>query len=200
MAKAEATDIISHLAPSVDRPFLFHIGSNLWYKNRVGVLQLFALIRKAGGIPRHLMVCAGPPLRQAAKDAARDFIEDLVMIPEPSDTLVEALYTCADALLFPSLDEGFGWPIIEAQACGCPVITSDRDPMRDIAGPAALLIDVSRPEVSAERIAARWAWLRGQADAARRHAGRFSQERAGESYADFFAKVLGSRTIGPNDT
>jgi glycosyltransferase involved in cell wall biosynthesis len=39
--------------------------------------------------------------------------------------------------LFPSLAEGFGWPLIEAQACGCPVITTDEAPMNEVAGQAA---------------------------------------------------------------
>ena len=44
-------------------------------------------------------------------------------------------------LLFPSLLEGFGWPIIEAQACGCPVVTSDREPMNVLGGSAARCFD-----------------------------------------------------------
>ena len=43
-------------------------------------------------------------------------------------------------LLFPSLQEGFGWPIAEALACGCPVVTSSKPPMTDVGGDAALYI------------------------------------------------------------
>ena len=49
--------------------------------------------------------------------------------------------TCATALIFPSLCEGFGLPILEAMACGCPVITSNLSSMPEVAGQAALLID-----------------------------------------------------------
>ena len=45
-------------------------------------------------------------------------------------------------LVYPSLKEGFGWPIIEAQACGCFVITTDRAPMNRLAGSAALLANL----------------------------------------------------------
>ena len=55
--------------------------------------------------------------------------ERVVEIEEPSNELLEALYSSALVLLYPSRFEGFGWPIIEAQACGCPVICSDREPM-----------------------------------------------------------------------
>ncbi len=56
--------------------------------------------------------------------------------------MLEALYSTAMALLYPSRFEGFGWPIIEAQACGCPVICADREPMSEIGGEAALTHDV----------------------------------------------------------
>jgi glycosyltransferase involved in cell wall biosynthesis len=48
----------------------------------------------------------------------------------------------ARAFIFPSLAEGFGWPIIEAQASGCPVLTSDAAPMNEIGGPAASYLPV----------------------------------------------------------
>lgn len=57
------------------------------------------------------------------------------------DDEVVRLYQDADLLLFPSLQEGFGLPVLEAQACGCPVVTSDRVPVRDVAGGAACLVD-----------------------------------------------------------
>ena len=50
--------------------------------------------------------------------------------------VLQAAYSHARAFLFPSLAEGFGWPIIEAQACGCPVLTTDEAPMNEIGGPA----------------------------------------------------------------
>lgn len=58
-----------------------------------------------------------------------------------SDEEVVALYNGATALVYPSLFEGFGLPIIEAFACGCPVITSDTSSMPEVAGKAAILVD-----------------------------------------------------------
>jgi glycosyltransferase involved in cell wall biosynthesis len=54
---------------------------------------------------------------------------------------LRALYSKATLMLFPSLQEGFGWPIIEAQACGCPVVTSNRGPMTEIGGSGAIYIN-----------------------------------------------------------
>jgi len=59
-------------------------------------------------------------------------------------------------LLFPSLYEGFGWPIVEAQSCGCMVVTSNREPMQEVAGGAAILVDPEQPEEAAAGIAAGW--------------------------------------------
>ncbi len=56
--------------------------------------------------------------------------------------MLEALYSSAMVLLYPSRFEGFGWPIIEAQACACPVICSNREPMSEVGGDAALTTDV----------------------------------------------------------
>jgi glycosyltransferase involved in cell wall biosynthesis len=54
-------------------------------------------------------------------------------------------YRMARALLFPSLHEGFGFPILEAMAAGVPVLTSDRGAMAEVAGGAALLVDPEDP-------------------------------------------------------
>lgn len=80
----------------------------------------------------------------------------VVALANPGDAEVDALYTGCAAMLFPSLQEGFGWPIIEAQSCGALVITSDRDPMREIAGANALLIAPADPAAAAHEIVRRW--------------------------------------------
>jgi glycosyltransferase involved in cell wall biosynthesis len=59
-----------------------------------------------------------------------------VEIPHAPGEILEALYNGATALLFPSTFEGFGWPIAEANACGCPVICTAREPMTEVAGSA----------------------------------------------------------------
>ena len=108
-------------------------------------------------------------------------------IVSPSSALLRALYSKASALLFTSLVEGFGWPIIEAQACGCPVITSNREPMKSIGGKdAALLVDPDRPAEAAKTIGDRWQWLSSRKDASLGNAARFSQQKAADEYFAFF--------------
>lgn len=123
-----------------DEPFLLHVGSNLRRKNREIVLQALAQI---GPEWHGRMVFAGQPLSPALRDLARRLrvTERLVEVEKPDNELLEALYGGAHALLFPSRFEGFGWPIIEAQASGCPVICSDREPFPEVSGNAAILCD-----------------------------------------------------------
>ncbi len=124
-----------------DRPFALHVGSNSRMKNREGVLRIFALTKNdwAGQ-----MVFAGQKLTAALRSLGKDLgiMEHVIEVEEPSNELLEALYSSALVLLHPSRFEGFGWPIIEAQSCGCPVICSDREPMSAVGGDAALTMDV----------------------------------------------------------
>jgi alpha-1,3-rhamnosyl/mannosyltransferase len=69
-----------------------------------------------------------------------------------SDHDLRAVYTGAQALVYPSLYEGFGLPIVEAMACNCPVICSDAASMPDVAGDAAILIDPGRSDELAAAI------------------------------------------------
>jgi glycosyltransferase involved in cell wall biosynthesis len=69
-------------------------------------------------------------------------LDRVVEVPNASSELLEVLYNGAITLLFPSSYEGFGWPIAEAQACGCPVICTKREPMTELAGNAALTRDI----------------------------------------------------------
>lgn len=124
-----------------DLPFFLHVGSNLRRKNREGVVRIFARIAEASDAQ---LVFVGDALNpKLRKLAARLGVERRVIeiVSPPSETL-EALYNRAVALLYPSRFEGFGWPIIEAQACGCPVLCSDCAPLPEIAGDAALFFGV----------------------------------------------------------
>jgi glycosyltransferase involved in cell wall biosynthesis len=121
-----------------DAEFVLHVGSNLRRKNREAALRIFA---RAAREWHGLLVFAGDALTRQLREAARELgiAERVVEITNVSNELLEALYNRATALLYPSRFEGFGWPIVEAQACGCPVICSDSGPMPEVSGGAALL-------------------------------------------------------------
>jgi glycosyltransferase involved in cell wall biosynthesis len=67
--------------------------------------------------------------------------QQLITLDKPSDDEVVALFNGALGLLFCSLVEGFGLPVVEAMACGCPVVTSTSSCLPEVAGGAALLVD-----------------------------------------------------------
>ena len=118
-------------------PFVLHVGSNVAYKNRAGVLRIFAACGKQWN---GQLVFAGEALSDSLRSLGRALgvADRVVELPGISSELLEALYNGAVALLFPSSAEGFGWPIAEAQACGCPVLCVDRAPMNEVAGSAGL--------------------------------------------------------------
>jgi glycosyltransferase involved in cell wall biosynthesis len=124
--------------PQIQKPFILHVGSNLVRKNREGVLRVFA---NAAEGPDLQMVFAGAPLTADLLGLARKLgvYERIVQVPRPDVKVIEALYSRAVALLFPSRFEGFGWPPIEAQACGCPVVGSDIPPLAEVLGGSAIL-------------------------------------------------------------
>jgi glycosyltransferase involved in cell wall biosynthesis len=134
--------------------YLLHVGKNNWYKNRAGVLRIFAELKNLSRFRRMKLLLAGDRLPPALLETAQE-TGDVLECVAPTDAQLRALYSGALALLFPSLEEGFGWPILEAQGCGCPVITSDRPPMNEITGGAAILIDPENAEAAAATIAAR---------------------------------------------
>ncbi len=146
-------EVTTRLAPlqrlKLDRPFVLHVGSNLRRKNRAGVLRIFAKTKDEWNAQ---LVFAGDPIAsELSADARRlGITHRIVEIVAPESELLEALYNGAHALLFPSRFEGFGWPIGEAQACGCPVLTSNRPPMSEVAGDGALLRDVEDEDGFAE--------------------------------------------------
>ena len=133
--------LAEHSVLASGTPFVLHVGSNLHRKNREGVLRIFARCKDQWN---GSLVFAGEPLSDALRALGRQLgiLDRVVEVPDATSELLEALYNCATALLFPSTFEGFGWPIAEAHACGCPVICTDREPMTEVAGNAGLTHDV----------------------------------------------------------
>lgn len=119
---------------AAERPPLFLIvGGDVFYKNRGGAL---ALARACGPVAgKEPWVLIIDPM----SGSLREFPEMRLLLRESIvDEELEAWYSLAAILLFPSLAEGFGWPLLEAQQTGCLVVTTDRAPMNEVASPEAL--------------------------------------------------------------
>jgi glycosyltransferase involved in cell wall biosynthesis len=137
---------------AADDEYFLHVGGNQWYKNRLGVLKIALELRKDARF-RVKLVMAGKPWTEAMRAFCREHsFNHAIEFVTPRNDQVRALYSGALALLFPSLEEGFGWPILEAQACGCLVITSNRPPMTEVAGRGAIFINPEDPVAAARMI------------------------------------------------
>ena len=133
------------------RRYVLHVGSGHRRKNREAVIRVFAEV--AQQIDADL-VLAGKRLTAAERQlAARLNVMDRMVETGPvSNDFLAALYSRALVFFFPSRFEGFGWPIIEAQGCGCPVVCSNRAPFPEVAGTAAMMRDVEDEQGFAEDI------------------------------------------------
>jgi glycosyltransferase involved in cell wall biosynthesis len=121
--------------------YLLHVGGNQWYKNRVGVIELYTAWRARYPLPLPLLLIGEAPgdaVRLAWEASA--VREDIHLLSGVGDAVVRLAYAGATVFLFPSLAEGFGWPIAEAMAAGCPVITTAEAPMTEVGGTAAFYI------------------------------------------------------------
>jgi len=139
-----ATQIIESAGLSLNSEgMLLHLGGSQWYKNLAGVIQLYIEYAKNEAKPLPLWCVTTTPnnkiqilLKQVPSQGQVLFIQGI------DNQILQAAYSLARVFIFPSLAEGFGWPIIEAQACGCPVLTTDATPMNEIGGSAASYIPV----------------------------------------------------------
>jgi glycosyltransferase involved in cell wall biosynthesis len=137
-----------------EAPFILSVGVLEPRKNLTTLMDAFAILKHSGKAPDHKLVLAGGRgwlmdgiLAHYADSPVHDDILFPGFVP---DELLPAIYTAADVLAFPSLYEGFGLPILEAMACGAPVVSSNTSCLPEVAEGAAVLV---APE-SAEELAA----------------------------------------------
>jgi glycosyltransferase involved in cell wall biosynthesis len=128
--------------PSSGRYFL-SVGTMEPRKNRLRILEAFE--RVASDLPGIQLVVAGragwmdDPFQERLKSSIQR--SEVLLLPDPDDAYLSWLYRNAIALVYPSLGEGFGIPVAEAMTQGCPVITSNRSSMPEVARGAARLVD-----------------------------------------------------------
>ena len=128
----------------LNHPFILSVGTLNPRKNLPLLIKAYANLRKRGKIDQDL-VLAGPEsykARQVFQEIKTQGVDKAVRaIGHVSDRELVALYNRADFFVYPSIYEGFGLPVVEAMACGTPVITSNCSSLPEVAGGAAVLID-----------------------------------------------------------
>jgi glycosyltransferase involved in cell wall biosynthesis len=179
----------------VERPYLLFVGSFEPRKNLVRLLEAFARVRRELDVQLVLVGRRGwldePIFRRLAELDLESQVRVVDAIPNAE---MPPVYGAAALLAFPSLYEGFGLPPLEAMACGCPVVASDRASLPEVIGDAGLLVPAEDVDALAE------AMLKVLSDAALRaqlvqrglaRARRFSWDRAASESLAIYRRAAG---------
>jgi glycosyltransferase involved in cell wall biosynthesis len=132
-----------------NREYVLLVGGLHYRKNADLVLKAWPLL--SARHPELLLVVAGHCTEQYAEEAKR-LGSTVKLTGFVQDETLHALYSSAQTVWFPSLYEGFGMPVLEAMACGTPVVASDSSSLPEVSGGAAVLVSPHRPDEHADAI------------------------------------------------
>ena len=183
----------------VTKPFVLFVSSLWQYKNCDGLLKAWALARDELGDRQLAVVGAWRDKNYAASlrvlASELGIADDVVFVGGvPLEQTVD-FYRAADAFVYPSLNETFGLPILEAMACGCPVVTSNISAMPETAGGAAVLADPKEPASIAKAIIEAASPGRDRLrDLGLRRAAEFTWGATGASTLDVYREVALNRS------
>ena len=139
----------------IRRPYLLYVGNLKPHKNVSTLLRAFARLRNDKKLAHSLLIVGDDARwkRSFVEECARLGIRDsTVFAPYLSPELLPKIYAGADLLVMPSTLEGFGLPVLEAMACGTPVLSSNAASLPEVGGDAALYFDPASHEELAAQI------------------------------------------------
>nr|HID12930.1 glycosyltransferase family 1 protein [Anaerolineae bacterium] len=125
------------------------------HKNLMRLIEAWSSVIKSLGFGHWSLAIAGhwdPRYPQARQKVAELGLDSVIFLGEVAEADLPALYSAADLFVFPSLYEGFGLPVLEAMACGTPVVCSNTSSLPEIVGDAALTFDPLDVEEMAAKI------------------------------------------------
>ena len=143
----------------LERPFLFYPAATWPHKNHRNLLAALRILKEAHGFDGELILSGiamqshGDIMAEVDRLGLSGNVRLLGYLPAGE---LPCIYNLARMLVFPSLFEGFGIPLVEAMACGCPVVCSDMTSLPEVAGEAGQLFDPRQPEQIAEAVWTVW--------------------------------------------
>lgn len=148
---ASRNTLAKRLNLDLSKGYILHVGGNQWYKNRTGVIAIYDQwrARYKQEIPL-LLIGQHPNTLLSEKYDQSAYKDEIHFLKHIDDEGVKMAYAGASVFLFPSIAEGFGWPIAEAMASGSLVVTTNEAPMLEVAGDAAFLVN-RRPSAADEQ-------------------------------------------------
>jgi glycosyltransferase involved in cell wall biosynthesis len=202
--EATQEDIVRvRAAYQLDEPFVLYPAQTWPHKNHLALVEALAVVARDNlRIP---VVCTGwrndfhPTIERAARE--RGVANDLRFLGQVPAREMEALYRLAKALIFPSLIEGWGFPILEAYSVGLPVACSDVPSLREVVGTAALTFDPRRPDDLARQLRRIWeddGLRRELAERGRAYSCQYSWERTAILCRAHYRRLAGLR-LGEED-
>jgi glycosyltransferase involved in cell wall biosynthesis len=128
------------------RPFILHVGARYRHKNVARLFQAFSVWSQRKEYA--LVLAGGGDLEEHDRTliVSLGLEPDVVVIPRLRDEQLLSAYHAATAFVFPSLSEGFGFPVLEALACGCPVACSQTASLPEVGGSAPIYFDPEEVE------------------------------------------------------
>lgn len=141
---------LRHVFPALPDRFVLYVGATRHYKNVPALVEAFAALRRRSDLgPLKLVLAAkrsdlADP-RIATGIARLGLAEEVVFLDFVPEEHLPALYAAASVFVYPSLYEGFGFPPLEAMACGTPVVCSRASSLPEVVGDAGLLVDSTCP-------------------------------------------------------
>ena len=134
---------------NLDNPYFIYAGGTASARKNVSTLiKAFQIFRNKGH--RHQLCITGNIDPTIIKEIRNKRLNGIWLPGHVNDQRLAELYSGAIASIYPSLYEGFGFPVLESMACGCPVLTCTNSSLPEVAGCSALLIDPNSPKQIAE--------------------------------------------------
>jgi len=180
---------------------ILNVGSSHLRKNVESILQALAILHDRGAKVHFLKAGSDFEADQKALIQTHQLEQHVTYLGEPDDRSLVEIYNIADALVAPSLYEGFGLTVLEAMACGTPVITSNTTSLPEVAGDAAILVqptDVGAIVAAIQRLQTDSSCYATLVAKGIERAKQFTWIKTAEQIAEIYEKLLSEKLPSQN--